>query len=146
MNRSDEALNWFEGGFNCAQAVVAAFAEDFGIDRTTALRIGGGFGGGMGRQGLICGAVTGALIVIGLKFGKISPNDNEAGDRTNNAVNEFSARFKEKFGSLYCRDLLGYDISTAEGREYIKSYNITGETCPPIVQTTVEIVEQLINS
>jgi len=146
MSRSDEALTLFGDGFNCAQAVLAVFADEFGLDRKTALRIAGGFGGGMGRQGLICGAVTGAMIVIGLKFGKVTPEDNEARDRAYNAVTEFSIRFKEKFGSLNCRDLLDFDISTPEGREYIHSHKIVENTCPLIVKTCVEIIEQIINS
>jgi len=146
MTKSDEALALFEGGFNCPQAILAAFADDFDLDETTALRLGGGFGGGMGRQGLICGAVTGAMMVIGLKFGKVTPEDNAARDRSYNAVTEFSKRFTTKFGSLYCRDILGVDNSTPEGREYIHSHHITDEICPHILESAVEMVEQIINS
>jgi len=146
MTKSDEALALFGDGFNCAQAVLAAFAKDFNLDETTALRLAGGLGGGMGRQGLICGAVTGAMLVIGLKFGKVATEDNAARDRAYNAVTEFSNRFKEKFGSLDCRNILGVDNSTTEGREYIHSHHLTDEICPPVVQSAVEIVEQIINS
>ncbi len=146
MTKSDEALALFGDGFNCAQAVLAAFAKDFGLDKTTALRLGGGFGGGMGRQGLICGAVTGAMMVIGLKFGKVTPEDNAARDRAYNAVTDFSNRFKAQYGSLFCRDLIGCDISTPEGRKYIHSRNIVDKTCPPIVQSVVTMTEQIINS
>lgn len=146
MTKSDEALALFGDGFNCAQAIVTAFANDFDLDETTALRIAGGLGGGMGRQGLICGIALGAMIVIGLKFGKVSPEDNDARDRAYNAVKEFSNRFTAKFGSLYCRDILGVDNSTPEGREYIHSNHITDKICPPILQSAVEMVEQIINS
>ncbi len=146
MTRSDEALEIFGSGFNCAQAVLAAFAGDFDLDKTTALRLSGGLGGGMGRQGLICGAATGAMLVIGLQFGKVSAEDNAARDRAYNAVTEFSKRFTTKYGSLYCRDILGVDNSTPEGRDYIHSHHLTDEICPPIVQFTVETVEKIINS
>jgi len=146
MTKSDEALALFEGGFNCPQAILAAFADDFDLDETTALRLGGGFGGGMGRQGLICGAVTGAMMVIGLKFGKVTPEDNAARDRAYNAVTDFSNRFKAQYGSLFCRDLIGCDISTPEGRKYIHSRNIADEICPHILESAVEMVEQIINS
>lgn len=146
MTKSDEAVNCFNNGFNCAQAILSVFADEFGLDRTTALRVAGGFGGGMGRQGLICGAVTGAMMVIGLKYGKISPEDNDARDRAYNAVLEFSKRFKELYGSLNCRDLLGYDIGTTEGREYIHANKLTETTCIPIVRSAVELVGQIINS
>ncbi|MDD5230685.1 MAG: C-GCAxxG-C-C family protein [Candidatus Marinimicrobia bacterium] len=146
MERCEEAVKIFNNGFNCAQAVLSVFADEFGLDRTIALRIAGGFGGGMGRQGLICGAVTGAMMVIGLKYGKILPEDNAAREKAYNTVMDFSNRFKAQYGSLTCRDLLGYDISKPEERELIHANKLTESICAPIINTTVKLLEQIINS
>ena len=68
MSKAEVAVDCFEEGFNCSQAVVSAFAPELGLDRETALRVAAAFGGGMGRTGETCGAVSGALMVIGMQL------------------------------------------------------------------------------
>ena len=82
LTRADDAAAIFKSGFSCSQAVCCAFAGDFGIDRDTALKFSCSFGGGMGHTGNTCGAVTGALMVIGMKYGRTSPEDLAAKDKT----------------------------------------------------------------
>ena len=77
MSRVEQAVSCFKGGFNCSQAVLSTYAQDFGLDREAALKLAAGFGGGMGRMAGTCGAVTGAFMVLGLKHGP-----TEAGDQT----------------------------------------------------------------
>ena len=77
MSRVEQAVSCFQGGFNCSQAVLSTYAQDFGLDREAALKLAAGFGGGMGRMAGTCGAVTGAFMVLGLKHGP-----TEAGDQT----------------------------------------------------------------
>ena len=111
-NRIETAVSRFAEGFNCSQAVFSAYAE--GLETETALKIASGFGGGMGRMAETCGAVTGAMMVLGLRFGAASP-DREAKELIYARIREFADRFKARNGSLDCRDLLGCDISTPEG-------------------------------
>jgi len=69
MSRVEEAVSCFADGFSCSQSIVSTYGTEFGVDREKALKISTGFGGGMGRLGGTCGAVTGAIMVIGLKYG-----------------------------------------------------------------------------
>ena len=95
----EEAAALFATGLNCAQAVFCAFAADFGLDAETAAKLASGLGGGVGRMREVCGAVTGATLALGMKFGP----DKAA---VYSKVQEFAARFKAEFGSLVCRELL----------------------------------------
>jgi len=141
MNQIDLALSRFAEGFNCSQAVLSAYAE--GMDEETALKIAAGFGGGLGRMAETCGAVTRAMMVLGLKFGAVSP-DREAKERVYAKIREFADRFKARNGSLLCRDLLGCDISTPEGYEVAKEKRLVSTTCPKFVRDAAEILEEML--
>ncbi len=119
MNKTEKALSLFSNNFNCSQAVFTAFAGDFGIDEKTALMLGTSFGGGA-RNGEICGAVSGALLVLGLKYGHYDAEDNEQKSRAYEIAVDYTKRFKEKNGSIVCRDLLGYDLTVPEDKVFIK--------------------------
>ena len=99
----------FMEGYNCSQAVVGAWAEDIGLDSETAYKIASGFGGGIGRMREVCGAFTGAVMVLGLKFGNTIGNDRAAKGKDYERVQLFAKRFKEELGSdtIICRELLG---------------------------------------
>jgi len=115
-----------------------------GLDRELALRIAGAFGGGMARMGEQCGAVTGALMVIGLKYGKTKTGDEGARDKTYKLAQELMTRFKERHGSIICRELLGYDLSNPEERAAVSEKGLFTTLCPQLVRDAVEIVEQLL--
>jgi C_GCAxxG_C_C family probable redox protein len=141
--RSEKAVSCFEN-FNCAQSVLATCGPEMGLDRESALRVAGGFGGGMGRLGEVCGAVTGAFMVIGLKHGKGHPEDdeNETKEKAYALVCEFANRFRACYGSILCRELLGCDIGTPEGRAQAREKGLFSDFCPKLVQSAVEILEQ----
>ncbi len=142
MSRSDDAAKVFENNFNCCQSVFSAFAPDRGLDRDTALRIAAPFGGGMGRMGEVCGAVAGAFMAIGLKYG--NPDSNkEAKNRSYEAVLAFTERFTAMHGSILCRELLGCDIGTPEGMAEAKARDLFSTLCAGIVRDAVKIVETL---
>ena len=105
MTKGEIAKNNFQNGCNCAQAVLLAFCEDYGMERETALTIAAGFGSGMAGLRETCGTVTGANMVIGLAKGK---NRMDA----NRTFREFADRFREKNGSLVCKELLAARIKT----------------------------------
>lgn len=142
MSHADIALACFREGFNCAQAVLAAFAPELGLEREVALRVAGAFGGGMGRMGQTCGAVSGALMVLGLKHGQASAADRPAKEHTYALVREFCAQFEARHGSTLCRELLGYHIGTPEGRQAIKEKGLHDSLCPRFVCDAAEIIEQ----
>ena len=136
MDRINEAVQLFEDGDVCSQAVFAAFSPEFGISKEDALKIGACFGSGM-RKAEVCGACTGALMALGLKYGESKAESNEV-------CNSFLDEFADKNGSIICRDLLGCDISTEEGVKYARDNNLFGEICPKMVESAAEIVERLI--
>ena len=118
---------------------------EFGLDYTIALRIADGFGGGMGSTGETCGAVTGAFMTIGLKYGRTMVKDRDAHRKTNSIINEFIQIFKSRNESIVCRELLGCDISNPEGRNSDKEKKLCTTLCPKLVQDAAEIIEELLN-
>ena len=143
MNHKEKAVNYFSQKLQWSQSVLAAFADECGITEEEALRLGSCFGGGM-RKGEVCGAMTGALMVLGLLYGEKSVGDTE-GRQLSNKVNDFMMdRFKEKCGSYICNDLLGCDVSTAEGVQYCRDNKLFTEFCPKMVAAAVEEVEEII--
>jgi C_GCAxxG_C_C family probable redox protein len=144
MNHVDLAVSCFREGFNCSQAVLSAFAADLGLEREAALRVAGAFGGGMGRLGETCGAVTGAFMVIGLKHGQISPADKAAKEKTYALARAFAEQFAARHGSLRCCELLGCHIGTPEGMQLAREKGLFISLCPRLVSDAAEIVEQLL--
>ena len=144
MIEVEKAVSCFNEGVMCSQAVLSAFAGQFGMDRETALKVSAAFGGGMGRMGEICGAVTGAFMVIGLKYGRIAVTDTKSLEKTNRLVKEFSDRFKSLNGSIVCRELLGCDLSTPDGLKTFVDKKLRDTLCSKLVRDAAEIVEQLL--
>ena len=143
MTRIEEAVAYFKEGFSCSQAIVAAYGPSLGLDRDTALKIALGFGGGMGRLAETCGAVTGAFMVLGLKFGSATA-ERQAKEIVYARVREFAERFKARHGSLLCRDLLGCDLNTPEGLALAQEKKLSSTVCPPYVETAAKILEEMI--
>lgn len=144
MNRINQAVTDFEQGFACSQAVLSAFALDLGLDRDLALRLASGFGGGMGRMGGTCGAVTGALMVLGLRYGNTDAADTAAKERAYDVVRAFADQFQARNGSIVCRELLGYDISRPDARQRARDEGLFTTLCPRLVRDAAEILEALL--
>jgi len=142
MTRVDDALGTFAGGSNCSQAVLGAFGPDVGLDRDACLRVARGFGGGMGRLGETCGAVTGAVMVLGLRqAGTLDPE--QAKEESYEQVRAFFERFRAQHGSTVCRDLIGCDLSTPAGLAHARATGLFTTRCPTFVHSAVEILEAL---
>ena len=113
-DRGERAKALFYEGYNCSQAVLCAFEDVTGFDRETSAKIASSFGGGMGRLREVCGAVSGALLVLGIAEGYSDPADPEAKKAHYALVQEFARRFREKNGSIVCRELLK-NVKTTSG-------------------------------
>lgn len=144
MCNADCAVECFNKGFNCAQSVFSTYSEQLGLDKTSALKISGGFGGGMCHLGETCGVVTGAFMLIGLKYGKAQEDDNAAKEKTAVLVREFAERFKAINGSIKCTELIGYDLSTEEGRKALNETKSWKTVCAKMVRDASQIVEELL--
>jgi C_GCAxxG_C_C family probable redox protein len=142
-NPAELAEKRFSESFNCAQAVFSAFAARYGLDGNTALKIASPFGGGMARRGEVCGAVTGALLALGLKEGAELPAGK---DHIYQLAGEFLRLFQERHGSLLCRDLIGCDISTPSGHQQAAEKRVFVTICPGLVREAAQMAESLLET
>lgn len=143
MDNVMKAVQYYENGYMCSQAVFAAFAEQFGITEKQALQIGACFGGGM-NKGEVCGACTGALMVLGMKYGQFDLLDAASRAKGSAVAVKFLDEFEKNKGSYVCRDILGCDLRTEEGRNYARSNGLFGTLCPEMVRAAAEIVAEML--
>jgi C_GCAxxG_C_C family probable redox protein len=143
MNKVEVATSLFKQGFNCAQSLLAAYSADFDLKQENALKIASAFGGGIARTGETCGFVTGALMIIGLKYGMSEARDKKAKTQTYETAQKFMEDFKLRNHSVICGDLLGFDISstknlTPEMNRFIMS------RCQKLIRDSVEILDKIL--
>lgn len=143
MDNVTKAEELFGRGFMCSQAVFAAFSEQFGITEKQAFQIGACFGGGMSKAET-CGACTGALMVLGMKYGQYDLNDSDSRTAESEKASLFLDKFKERNGSYICREILGCDISSDEGRNYARSNGLYGKYCTQMVRSAAEILAEIL--
>ena len=143
MERSEQAKEHFLSGYNCAQSVVLSFADDLKYSKELALKISAGFGGGMGKQQETCGAVTGAIMVLGLLKGEDVNNNDELKAETYSSVKELSREFTAAYKTTSCRELIGCDLNTPEGSAKFKEDKLMENVCAGCVAKAVQIVESI---
>lgn len=147
MNRVDKAAELFLEGFNCSQSVFAAFCDRFGMDEETAKRVSAGLGGGVGRMREVCGAVSGAAMVLGSIVSATEGDDKESKAKNYELVREFAERFKQRHGgTVICREMLKLNVPMEnsvmpESRtaEYYKN-----RPCLKAVEDAADILTQII--
>lgn len=138
------AVSCFREGFNCSQAIFASYASEQGLNRETALKLSGTLGGGMARMGEVCGAVTGAFLVIGLKYGSSDAKDESAKEKSYKLVREFTTRFINRNEVLTCRELLGYNLLDPGEREEVFAPGLLESRCCGFVRDAAEILEEIL--
>lgn len=145
MTKGEKAKGLFKSGCNCAQAVALAFAEETGLSESVLLKAAGGFGGGMGRLREVCGAVSGAVLVLGLLTGSDDFKNNEAKKELYRRVQEQAAAFKAENGSYICRELLsgvGADCRPQPETRTAEYYR--KRPCAELVETAADICERIV--
>jgi C_GCAxxG_C_C family probable redox protein len=140
--KMDDAENLFRSGFNCSQSVLGVFADNYGLQQKDALKLACGFGGGM-RNGEICGAVSGTVMVIGLKYGQSVNEDIVSKNNCYEKTVEFTNLFKQEHHSIICKDLLCCDISTETGMASAKERGLFTTTCVDLIRSAVHMLETL---
>jgi len=141
-SKRDIALYGFQNGFNCAQAVCSVFCEKYGLDKDTALKVSCGLGGGL-RSGEVCGAVSAAVLVIGLKYGHCKADDMVAKVNCQKKTEEFLDVFREKNNTIICRELLGIDTSKGDGRKQAQDRNLFRIICDELIKDVISALEDL---
>jgi len=142
--KGEDAAELFRNGWSCSQAVVCAFAKDFGIDEMSALKLSCGLGGGMGHTGNTCGAVSGALMVIGMKYGRTTLEDLASKEKTYELAQQFMKEFRRRNHSITCTDLLTYDLSDPEKLKAAREAGVFKTVCPRLVRDAGDILETLL--
>jgi C_GCAxxG_C_C family probable redox protein len=143
MTRSEKALKFYSEGFNCAQSVIASFADLLELDEEKVVRIASGFGGGMGTQET-CGAATGAYMVIGFIRGKLHNGTEVSNEESTQLVQEFSKRFNAMHKSTNCRVLIKFDLNSEKEREEAKKEDVFNKKCTSFISSAVEILEEIL--
>jgi len=137
---SEKATSYFEQGYNCAQSVLLTMQEYYGIHRNKFVpKIATPFGGGIGKRGSLCGALTGAIMAIGLKHGTNTTLLEEK-KKSYKLARKFYDQFEEACGSPFCSVLIGYDLTDAEDSERARKSNVRAEKCSNFVRKAVEIL------
>lgn len=138
-NKADLIKERFPHKYNCAQTVFSLFATELGLEEKTALKIASGFGGGMACAET-CGAVTGSYMVIGMKHGHSTPDPDKKA-ATKMKIKRFNELFREKHGTLICKELTGFDISTPEGSSAAAEEDVFTTVCPEFIKSACRILE-----
>ncbi len=139
-------MDLFKQGYNCSQAVLLAFAEELGIDETTATSIATPFGGGMGRMREVCGAFSGLLMAVGLKYAPKDPKDQAAKAAHYALVQQLADEFKKQNGSIICRELLGLPGPQSPTPEPRTPQYYQKRPCAEMVGSAAEIFEKLLQT
>ncbi len=143
-HRIEHAVAMFTEGYSCAQSVLAAYAPDYGLDREAALRLAAPFGGGVSRTDGPCGAVNGALMVLGLARGHVTADDEAASAHTREAVQEYLRRFESLAGCTGCTALLGANLAEPGVAERVKEDGLAAEVCPGLVRRACGLLEEML--
>ncbi len=144
MKHKKDAEALFTGGFNCAQAVLAAYGVELGLDRDAALKLASPLGEGIARMGQVCGAVTGALMVIGLRFGAANSWNKIPTARVQKRAEQFLEKFKKIQCSVNCFEILDRELRNAEGRKEAKREKVFETRCVKHVRDASEILDKMV--
>jgi C_GCAxxG_C_C family probable redox protein len=145
MTPSEKAASIWEKGFNCSQSVLAAIGPVFGVSENVCLKVATAFGGGMGRQQYTCGAVTGALMALGLRYGRGTDDPAENKSFTYTKAVEFMQEFRKINGSVTCRELLdGLDMNDPAEHQQMVDQGMFENRCKKYVQDAVKILEKMM--
>ena len=144
-SKKEMAVESFRSGLNCSQSVVSAYAEEMNFDRSLALSISCGFGGGMGRLQETCGAATGAFMVMGIHYCRKYNDNKERKETTYAAIQKFSKEFTVLHGTMNCMELINVDLKTADGHRLLKESNLSENVCEKCILDSIKITEEILN-
>lgn len=145
MNKKEKSILLFKSGYNCAQAVLGAFCDDFGLDNDTAMRLSSSFGGGMGRMREVCGAVSGMCMVLGLAHGYTLESSREEKGAHYALIRDAAEQFRSQNGSIICRELLGTESKPASAMpDKRDTAYYSKRPCAEMVGCAAEITENLL--
>lgn len=144
-SRAEQAVKAFESGYTCAQSVFASYADLFGMDRETALKLSSPMGGGIGRMREVCGAVSAMAMLAGLKEGNTDPANEEGKEKIYLLTRRMAGEFKNQFGTIVCRELLGIEEMEESAKPSIRTVQYYQERpCLQLISAAARIVEEML--
>jgi C_GCAxxG_C_C family probable redox protein len=146
MDRAEIAVDTMRSGFNCAQSMVKAYAAELNADEAAVVRMAAPFGGGIGRNGYVCGAVSGAVMVIGARFGNADAADTAARDRAYAVVSKLLEKFREEHHTVLCRELISFEINNPEGYQRAREAGVFQNRCPLFLRSVGKILDEILAS
>ncbi|MBN1695401.1 C_GCAxxG_C_C family protein [candidate division WOR-3 bacterium] len=135
---AENAVSLFRSGFNCAESVLMTMQDYLGLEKNPSIATG--FGGGIGRKGSVCGAVSGGVLAINLKYGRKKSEEEALKEKAFSKALEFYKKFEKKMGSAVCYDIIKCDLTTEEGQKTFKENNLLEEKCFKCVEASVNIL------
>ncbi|MGO9120674.1 MAG: C-GCAxxG-C-C family protein [Desulfomonilaceae bacterium] len=144
MNNVEKTVDLFSTGLNCSQAILTVFGESLGLDAEMAAKLGRPLGGGMGHLAKTCGAVTAAVLILGMA--KDHQDEGKARKASHSFVQDLFRHFTDAHGTTECKELLGADMSTEEGLKKVQEEKLVRKVCPAFVRDTAIILEGLLNT
>ena len=145
MKKSELAVKSFVEGNSCAQAILTTYCSDVGLSQSQAYRIGVAFGGGMGRKQNTCGAITGGVVLLGMKYGNSEAGEPELKEQTSQIVFEFISECEAALGCSSCKDLLKIDLKNPNERNMATQSGLFDRVCNNAVEKTAVILEKYLN-
>jgi C_GCAxxG_C_C family probable redox protein len=136
----------FTEGYRCSEAILTSYCGKVGLNKNLAMKIGCAFGGGLGSNGDVCGAITGSIIILGLKHGRTNKDDADTRVKTDIQVQTFLKKFRSKHKHTRCNDLIGFDRSTPKGHDIAAAAGVFKKICPKLVKDAAEILEELLKT
>ena len=143
MSKIEEAVDCFCRGAACSQAILGTYGPALGLSREQAMKLASGFAGGM-RLGETCGAVTGAFMLLGLKYAAANCDQRDKRENIYAVIRQFTDQFRQRNHSIVCKELIGCDISTPQGAQEAMQKGVYRNICPDLVRHAAEIVEQML--
>ena len=144
MSNTEKAVEAFKAGMNCSQAIVATYGPGLGLEEDMGAKVAAAFGGGMGHTGKTCGAITGAMMVIGLHCSRDGCSTAEAKVRSYALASELMKTFETRHVYTNCKALIGQDLSTDEGMRTAREDDLFGTLCAEFVHSAAKILEELL--
>jgi C_GCAxxG_C_C family probable redox protein len=143
MSKVEEAVDCFCRGAACSQAILGTYAPALGLPREQAMKLASGFAGGM-RLGETCGAVTGAFMLLGLKYAAANCDQRDCRESVYAPIRKFAEEFRKRDRTVLCKELIGCDISTPQGAREALQKGVYRSICPDLVRHAAEIIEQML--
>ncbi len=144
MEKSEKAAAYMKVGYNCAQAIIKAYVAQVDLNEEEMVKMVSVLGGGIGRTGHVCGAVSAAALIIGAKFGSADNTKLESKDKAYEKGRELLERFAAENKSILCSEILGYDISSKEDLMRARQSGVFIQKCPGFVSSAARILESLL--